>query len=66
MNNANMRLGALAAYTFHDGGYSSFNHPTAFITAAWNVRHRYRAGQETSQAIPFVALGFAFQQDFVF
>ncbi|REG24964.1 hypothetical protein ATI61_11327 [Archangium gephyra] len=65
-NNANMRLGALVAYTFKDGGYSSFNHPTAFLTATWHVRHRYRAGQETSQAIPFVGLGFAFQQDFVF
>lgn len=66
VNNANMRLGALVAYTFHDGGYSSFNHPTAFITAAWHMRHRYRSGVETSQAIPFVGLGFAFQQDFVF
>lgn len=66
VSNAAMRLGALVAYTFHDGGYSSFNHPTAFITAAWHLRHRYRAGQESSQAIPFVGLGFAFQQDFVF
>ena len=66
VNNANMRLGGLVAYTFHEGGYSSFHHPTAFLTAAWHVRNRYRAGQETTQAIPFVGLGFAFQQDFVF
>ncbi|MFE8599785.1 hypothetical protein KYC5002_30215 [Archangium violaceum] len=65
-NNSNMRLGALVAYTFQDGGYSSFNHPTAFLTATWHVSHRYRAGQETSQAIPFVGLGFSFQQDFVY
>ncbi|MGZ3457281.1 MAG: hypothetical protein ACXU86_02130 [Archangium sp.] len=66
VDNNNMRLGALAAYTFRDGGYSSFNHPTAFVTAAWYLHHRYRSGLETSQALPFVAVGFAFQQDFVY
>ena len=66
VDNTNLRLGVLAAYTFHDGGYSAFNHPTAFVTATWHLRHRYRTGVETTQALPFVGLGFAFQQDFVF
>jgi hypothetical protein len=66
VNNANMRVGGLVAYTFKEGGYSSFHHPTAFLTAAWHVRNRYRAGQETTQALPFVGVGFAFQQDIVF
>jgi hypothetical protein len=64
--NSNMRLGALVAYTFLDGGYSHFNHPSVFVTAAWHLRHRYRTGVETSQAMPFVGVGFSVQQDFVF
>ena len=66
VNNSNTRLGVIAAYTFFDGGYSSFNHPSVFITANWHLNHRYRAGVESSQAIPFVALGFSAQQDFAF
>ena len=65
-DNNNVRLGALAAYTFRDGGYSSFNHPTVFATAAWHMHHRYRSGLVSSQALPFIAVGFAFQQDFVY
>jgi hypothetical protein len=65
-DNSNTRLGLLAAYTFFEGGYSSFNHPTVFVTANWHLHHRYRAGAETAQAIPFVAVGFSAQQDFAF
>jgi hypothetical protein len=66
VDNSNMRLGLLAAYTFFEGGYSSFNHPTVFVTANWHLRHRYRTGVETSRAIPFVGVGFSAQQDFAF
>jgi hypothetical protein len=66
VDNSAMRAGLLVAYTFFDGGYSVFNHPAVFATATWHLRHRYRTGAETDQAIPFIALGFAFQQDFIF
>jgi hypothetical protein len=64
VDNSNMRMGLLAAYTFFDGGYSSFNHPTVFVMANWHLHHRYRTGAETAQAIPFIAVGFSAQQDF--
>lgn len=63
--NANMRLGLLAAYTFFEGGASFFRNPSVFASTQWHLLHPYRTGIKVSQAIPFVVLGFSFQQSFV-
>ncbi len=62
-DNSHHRLGLLAAYTFFDEGYTAFNKPTAVLISSWYLKHRYRAGQEVSRAMPYVILGFAFQTD---
>jgi hypothetical protein len=59
------RVGLLAAYTFYDEGYTAFNKPTAVLISSWYVKHRYRTGQDVSQAVPYVVLGFAFTSDLI-
>ena len=56
----------LFAYTFFDDGYTSFNKPTVFVLLQWWLKHPYRTGVDVAQAIPFFAVGFSFNQDFVF
>ncbi len=62
-DNDHHRVGLLAAYVFWDEGYTSFNKPAVLLNVAWYLTHRYRTGADTSQAVPYVVLGFAFQSD---
>ncbi len=59
------RLGPLIAYSFFDEPGESFNRPTILLLANWYLDHRYRAGQTSSQALPYIALGFAFSGDLI-
>ena len=52
------RLGPFLAYTFHDDEKRLFNAPTLVLVSQWFLSHRYRAGQESSQALPWIALAF--------
>jgi hypothetical protein len=61
--NGHHRIGPVAALTFYDDGYTSFNKPTLILAASWYLRHRYRTGQDVSGALPLLLLGFAFQSD---
>jgi hypothetical protein len=61
--NSHHRLGALIAYTFFDRGYTSFNKPSLLAIVSWYLDHRYRAGADVSQAIPYLVIGFGFQSD---
>jgi hypothetical protein len=61
--NGHHRLGLLAAYTFFDRGYTKFNKPTLLLISSWYLSHRWRTGTDTSAAIPYFILGFAFQTD---
>lgn len=65
VNNGHQRLGLIAAYTLYDDGYTSFNKPTIVLISSWYLQHRYRTGADTSQALPYIVLGFAFQSDFL-
>ena len=40
-----------------------FNNPTAILIVNWWLEHPYRTGQEVSQAVPYIVLGFAFNGD---
>jgi hypothetical protein len=62
-NNDHHRVGPIAAFTFFDHGYESFNRPTALLVANWYVDHRWRAGRDVSQALPYLILGFSAQTD---
>jgi len=66
LNESNSRLGAIFAYTFFNRGYTPFDQPTVFVLVQWWLHHHYRTGQDVSGVIPFVAVGFSFQQDFIF
>jgi hypothetical protein len=57
------RIGPLLAYRFFDEPGASFNQPTILLIVNWYLQHPYRMGQETSQAVPYVVLGFAFNGD---
>jgi hypothetical protein len=63
--NAMMRVGPFVGYTFFSRDGAGFNNPTIFLLAQWWLLHRYRAGQEVSQALPLMGVGFQFTGDFV-
>lgn len=64
-DNATQRLGPLAAYSFFSRDGSRFNAPTLLLVAQWWLDHRYRTGEETSQAVPLVGLAFRFHGDLI-
>lgn len=61
--NDSARLGPLIAYTFRDRPERRFMKPTLFLLAQWWVKHRFRTGQDVSQALPMLVLGFSFTGD---
>lgn len=62
--NDHFRVGPLVTYRFKDRPEKRFVRPTLFVAAQWWVKHRYRAGQQVSQAMPLMVLGFLFSGDF--
>ena len=54
------RLGTLIAYKFNKDKGTHFDEPTAFLLVQWYLKHRNRAGQNSSQFLPYMALGFSF------
>jgi len=61
---AHHRVGPLLAWQLRDDPVGTrFNRPTVFALAQWWLQHPYRDGSVSSQAMPLVALGFAFQGD---
>jgi hypothetical protein len=73
--NTSHRIGPIAAFTFFDDGYTAFNKPTILLIANWYLKHRNRAGKRpcvditgecgSSVGLPYIALGFSFQSDFL-
>ncbi len=57
------RVGPLIAYTFKDRPKKRFMKPTLYVLAQWWVKHRYRTGQEVSQGLPMIVIGFSFTGD---
>ena len=62
-NGPSVRLGPLAAYVFYDRPGSRFNKPTLLLIVNWYLKHRYRTGEDVSQGVPYVVLGFKFSGD---
>ncbi|MCB9674271.1 MAG: hypothetical protein H6737_04090 [Alphaproteobacteria bacterium] len=62
---AQHRVGPLFAWQFFDRAPGArFNQPTLFVLAQWWLQHPYRAGDEQSQGLPLIAVGFAFNGDY--
>jgi len=59
-SNTTARVGPVISYSFKDRPEKRFTKPTLFLVAQWWVKHRYRTGQEVSQAMPLMVLGFSF------
>ncbi len=59
-SNDHARIGPLISYAFKDRPARRFTKPTLFFAAQWWVKHRYRAGQESSQGLPLFVMGFSF------
>lgn len=58
-----MRLGPLAAYTFHDEPGTRWNKPTAILALQWWLMHPWRTGEDSSQGIPMITAAFRFEGD---
>ena len=51
------RLGPLITYKFLDNPDEVLSEVTGILLANWWLKHPYRTGQETSQAIPYLGVG---------
>lgn len=58
-----LRLGPLVGYTFFDHPGEAFNKPTLIAIAQWWLMHRFRTGEDSSQAYPYIALAFRVEGD---
>lgn len=58
LDTQHMRVGPMAAYSFHTREGTTFNKPTVFATLAWYLKHPNREG-----AAPYVLTGFSFTSD---
>ncbi len=57
------RLGPLVAWRFFDEPGAIWNRPTLVLLVNWYLEHPNRTGRDTSQALPYMAFGFAFSGD---
>jgi len=57
------RLGFVVAYTHFQEYKQRFNGPTVLLLMQWYLRHRWRTGEDVSQALPQIVLGFDFRGD---
>ena len=64
-DNSLHRLGPFVGYTFRIEDGAAFNTPTVFILVQWWLKHRFRTGLDTSQALPLMGIGFQMTGDFL-
>lgn len=64
-DNSTHRVGPFLAYTFKFEDGARFNTPTVFLLVQWWLKHRFRTGVDTSQALPLLGLGFQMTGDFL-
>jgi hypothetical protein len=60
-NTPAVRVGPAVAYTFFEDPGATFDEPTLILLTQWWLEHRYRAGQDVTQALPLIALAFRFE-----
>ena len=58
------RVGPALAYTFFEDPIGTrWNAPTLLLLAQWWAVHRYRTGEESSAALPYILVGFSQRGD---
>jgi hypothetical protein len=62
-NTPTQRLGPFVAWTLRERRRGWFNAPTVILLVNWWLSHRYRTGEDSSAALPYVVLGFQFRGD---
>ncbi|MEM7675795.1 MAG: hypothetical protein AAF449_07305 [Myxococcota bacterium] len=55
------RVGPLIAYQFDGTLGGRIETPTLLLLTQWHIEHRWRTGEDVSQAVPYVGLGFVFR-----
>ena len=65
VDNSMHRVGPFAGYTFKIEDGAKFNNPTVFILVQWWLKHRFRTGLDTPQALPLFGVGFQMTGDFL-
>jgi hypothetical protein len=60
-NSPTVRAGPVAAYVFFDEPGAAFNKPTLLLNAGWWLAHRFRTGDDVSQALPMITVAFRFE-----
>ncbi len=62
---ATNRFGPFAAYRFRTSprGTGAFNNPTLIAILNWWLQHPYRTGQDVTQGLPYIIIGFKFDGD---
>jgi hypothetical protein len=61
LNGPMIKLEPVASCTFAFRGSGWFDAPTVFANVGWWIKHRYRAGEDVSRAIPTAVIGFSFK-----
>ncbi len=64
-DNSMHRVGPFVGYTFKIEDGAAFNTPTVFLLVQWWLKHRFRTGVDTSQALPLIGIGFQMTGDFL-
>lgn len=59
------RVGPLLGYTFDLEDGAALNAPTVFLLVQWWLKSRWRTGEDTSQAIPLIGVGFQVYGDLI-
>lgn len=62
-NDPTHRLGPLISYTFVSAPGEFVDSVGAFLVVNWYLKHRFRTGEDTSQALPYVAVGMTVTGD---
>ena len=65
VDNSMHRIGPFVGYTFKIEDGAAFNTPTVFILVQWWLKHRFRTGADSSQALPLLGIGFQMTGDFL-
>jgi hypothetical protein len=58
LNTPAVRVGPALGWRFFDHPGSALDKPTVLLLTQWWLLHRYRTGQDVSQAMPYIALAF--------
>ncbi|MBI4819188.1 MAG: hypothetical protein HY791_23150 [Deltaproteobacteria bacterium] len=64
-DNSIHRVGPFVAFTFKSEDGAKLNTPTVFLLVQWYLKHRFRTGKDTSQALPLLGVGFQMTGDFL-